>query len=216
MTSHINVVVIRHGEKQGDSLTEKGREQIRAAIALVREAVSSVAKIVHSATGRTKETAEIIAQEYPDAEVKEDRRVGVTWMSEDQLAHLTEVVVAAKQAGLNSLTQWDEALGELGVEMQRRFYSAVNQHTPCGGTIIVVTHEIAGDTMVAPSKRSTSSPLTEAEFRFHRMSWEELGLIGEPGDIDGVDGESLNVPIREPVTPYIPHSYDGLDTGLIG
>lgn len=67
--SNSNVIIVdivRHGQKNGDALTERGVEQIRAtAIELTRaEGPRNVDLMVHSGANRTKEALAIIASSF--------------------------------------------------------------------------------------------------------------------------------------------------------
>jgi len=83
--SNNNYFVMRHGESQSnvahiiscnkdnqDGLTENGSKQVETAVANLPDKIDV---IIHSGFQRTKETAEIIAQSYPNAKVIEDDRV---------------------------------------------------------------------------------------------------------------------------------------------
>jgi isoleucyl-tRNA synthetase len=77
--------IVRHGQAESnvadiisankdndDSLTEKGIAQVTTAAEKIEAPVDI---IIHSGFERTKQTAEIIAQKFPDAEVLEDDRI---------------------------------------------------------------------------------------------------------------------------------------------
>ncbi len=78
--------MLRHGEsvsnlsstisarkENHDPLTESGREQVKKKLA---DLPPEIDLIIHSGFGRTKETAEIVAAECPEATVLEDNRIG--------------------------------------------------------------------------------------------------------------------------------------------
>jgi isoleucyl-tRNA synthetase len=76
--SNINLIVSSNKDSQ-DGLTEKGREQVQVA----KDNIEAVDIIIHSGFQRTRETAEIVAEKFPNAELVEDSRIRELDLNDD-------------------------------------------------------------------------------------------------------------------------------------
>ncbi|MCB9816378.1 class I tRNA ligase family protein [Candidatus Nomurabacteria bacterium] len=72
--------IISCNKENVDGLTEEGKEQVAAAMANLPKEIDI---IIHSGFQRTKETAEIVAAAFPEAEVLEDDRIRELDLSDD-------------------------------------------------------------------------------------------------------------------------------------
>jgi isoleucyl-tRNA synthetase len=147
-------LAMRHGEAESNvrhivsssidhanHLTERGREQVRAAAAQLRE--KGITKIITSPLLRTKETAAIVAEvlDISDDAIVEDVRLR-EWQLESldkkPLAELRAVCPALEQRFLETC-----GTGETLLEMRRRVGEAIYsiERTYTNEAVLIVAHE---------------------------------------------------------------------------
>jgi isoleucyl-tRNA synthetase len=143
-------ILIRHGESEynvkkilnGDPavhnpLTEVGRQQVRDAAKLLPE---SVDYIYHSPLQRTRETAQILADELGGRELQVDERLAESGMGELEGKPLgtKDTLLSSPEEEFTKSIVGSEALNDIRARMADFLYDMESTHQ--GKTIVIVSH----------------------------------------------------------------------------
>ena len=146
------IVMIRHGEKSGDALTERGMEQMRLAVTKACPSIyHGITRILHSPVGRTTQGAQVIAQALGVEDVQPLIGAGVEWLPPEGMEELIAVVklmrgraVTPQSHPKQTIGDWQKMMGGLGEQLRSRFYAELLQaiaDLPDGSRVVVVSHE---------------------------------------------------------------------------
>ena len=148
--------LMRHGESESnvagivsakkankDGLTKTGKEQVTAALAKLPDHIDI---IIHSGFERTRETAELIAAQYPDVTVQEDDRIGElaigavydgkTWAEyEKEFTTFTERYTKTLESGIENRRDMQIRTGKVLFDLEQQHQEKIILFVGHGGSL---------------------------------------------------------------------------------